>query len=254
MTYPRYSLAEWVPWQRTDPMGNITYWAGENQPAAVVLHIMAGYATTARAWAEAGHNGASWHFTIDREGQVMQHLDLSDAGWHAGISPEQGTSDPPVWPLWRGNDENVNRYTIGVEHEGFPGTQFTPEQQAASKALCEWLAQTLDIPYEINHFPPHAAIDVVNRVDDFNTPPLRDAHYGYLFYVAPGSQSPTEEEPVTQPTPTTPLATAAVNLGAELDAFNTALQQRFAITALAVGDYENVVKAYGVLKSAGLVA
>src|SRR6185312_12080424 len=73
MIYPRYPAAEWVPWQRTDPIGNITYWAGENQPAAVVLHIMAGYAATARAWAEAGHNGASWHFTIDREGQVMQH-------------------------------------------------------------------------------------------------------------------------------------------------------------------------------------
>lgn len=259
MTYPRYPGAAWVPWQKTDPIGNITYWAGENKPVAVVLHIMAGYATTAREWAQTGHVGASWHFTIGRDGSVMQHLELSDAGWHAGISPEQGTADPPVWPLWRGNGENVNRYTIGVEHEGFPGTQFTPAQAATSKALCQWLADVLDVPYEINHFPPHAAIDIVNRVNDFNTPPLRDDHYGYLFFGEPTTvpaAPDTTEDPVTQPTTTnssTPLATAAVNLGAELDAFNTALQQRFAINLVAFGDYENVVKAYAALKGVGLV-
>lgn len=251
-TYPHYPEAEWVPWKPTDANGDITFWAGENEPTAVVLHIMAGWAATAREWAGEGHNGASWHFTVDREGHVMQHLELTDAGWHAGISPDQTATHPPVWPLWRGDGINVNRYTVGVEHEGFPGTQFTPAQQAASKALCEWLAAQLEIPFDENYFPPHAAIDVVNRVDDFNTPPLRDAHYGYLFYEAPAT--PPEVSTVTQPTQSTPLATAAVNLGAELDAFNVALQQRFAIAGLAWGDYDAVLKAYAALKTAGLVS
>ena len=173
-----YEQAEWVPWKRYDDRGQITYWQGVNKPVAVVLHIMAGYASTARQWAGDGHYGASWHFTVSRKGNVMQHLELDDAGYQAGI-PD--SAPDPTWPLWRGHGENVNWYTIGIEHEGFPGEPFSPEQAAASKALCKWLAETLAIPFDRDHFPPHADIDVVNRVNDFNIPALREAHYAYLF-------------------------------------------------------------------------
>ena len=173
----RYPGAEWVPWRYTSPQGQ-TYWAGVCKPSAVVLHIMAGYATTARQWAGEAHYGASWHFTVAQDGTVMQHLELDDAGYQAGIP---STAPTPTWRLWRGHDQNVNWYTLGVEHEGFPGTPFTAEQAAASRDLCRWLASELAIPFDREHFPAHAEIDVVNRVNDFNTPELREAHYAYLF-------------------------------------------------------------------------
>lgn len=174
----RYPDGEWVPWRPQSPDGQPTYWPGVNKPIAVVLHIMVGWATTARQWATEGHYGASWHFTVARDGSVMQHLDLNDAGYQAGIP---STAPNPVWRLWRGHGENVNWYSLGIEHEGFPGEPFTDLQAAASKRLCQWLAGELGIPLDYDHFPPHAAIDVVNRVNDFNVPALRDAHYGYLF-------------------------------------------------------------------------
>lgn len=174
----RYPKAKWVPWKPTSPDGQPTYWKGVCKPEAVVLHIMAGYADTALNWAQVGHYGASWHFTVGRNGSVMQHLELNDAGYHAGIP---SSAPAPTWPLWRGVNENVNWYTIGIEHEGFPGASFTDAQAEASRELCRWLSQTLTIPLDREHFPPHADIDVVNRVNDFNTPALREEFYSFLL-------------------------------------------------------------------------
>lgn len=191
--YPR---AERVPWRETDDRGRPTFYKGRNKPAAVILHVMAGYASTARQWASAGHYGASWHFTVARDSSVMQHLDFEDGGYHAGITDVQARQFPPVWPLWKGLGQNVNTYSIGVEHEGFPGSPFTPEQQEASRELLRWLAGELGIPEPqadamvvgalgegdryLLHYPPHAAIDRVNRVNDFNYPRLRAAFYDWL--------------------------------------------------------------------------
>lgn len=134
--------------------------------------------SAARQWALTGHYGASWHFSVGRDGKVMQHLDFADGGYQAGIP---ATAPKPTWPLWRGHGQNVNTYTIGIEHEGFSGDGFTEAQRQASKKLCQWLAMELDIPYARVHFPPHADIDVVNRVNDFGPPAYREEHYRFMF-------------------------------------------------------------------------
>jgi len=177
----RYPAAEWVPWKAEDSLGRPTCYAGLNKPAAIVLHIMAGYASTARRWAVEGHFGASWHYTVARDGHVMQHLEHRDGGYHAGIAASQAAAAPPRWQLWRGPDDNVNHYTLGIEHEGFPGEPFPPAQAAASRGLCRWLSRELRIPLDRAHFPAHADIDIQNRPNDFNTPALREQFYAYLF-------------------------------------------------------------------------
>ncbi len=174
----RYPLARWVPWKYTSPTGQPTYFMGQNRPNAVVLHIMQGYASTAERWALSGYYGASWHFTVDRDGNIFQHLELTDGGYHAGIP---NTAPNPTWELWRGHGQNVNTYTVGVEHEGFSGTALSPAQAEASRSLCRWLAEVLGFPYERKHFPAHADIDLVNRPNDWNPPALREEHYQYMF-------------------------------------------------------------------------
>jgi hypothetical protein len=186
----RYPLARWVPWKYTSPTGQATYYKGANVPVAVVLHIMQGYSTTAERWALSGYYGASWHFTIDRDGNVLQHLELSDGGYHAGIPSSAPT---PTWSLWRGHGQNVNTYTVGIEHEGFSGTALSPAQSEASRNLCRWLAETLNFSYDREHFPPHADIDLVNRPNDFNPRELRDQHYAYMFSGA-GDLTPQQEK------------------------------------------------------------
>lgn len=176
----RYPHARHVPWKPADPGGRPTFYADRNQPVAVVLHVMQGYLSTARRWAETGHYGSSWHYSIGRDGTVLQHLDHADGGYHAGITAAKAQRYPPPWPLWRGPAVNVNTYTIGIEHEGFAGEPFTAAQATASRDLCRWLAARLQVPLDETHFPPHAAIDPRDRANDFNTPALRRAFYAFL--------------------------------------------------------------------------
>lgn len=186
---PNYPAAEQVPWGY-GPLP--TYYRAMNAPTAVVLHRQQGWASTARQWANDGHFGASWHFTVALGGHVMQHLRFTDGGYHAGI----GSSAPaPTWPLWQGHGLNVNHYTIGIEAEGFVGWDWPEAQLAALKALCRWLADVLAIPYDRVWFPPHADIDVINRVNDFDTPERRDSIvFPYLFGA---TQTPEEDLPMT---------------------------------------------------------
>lgn len=174
----RYPNAEWVPWLYNGGDGP-TYFKGMNKPIAAVLHIAQGYASTARQWAITGHYGASWHYTVCKDGTVLQHLDHEDGGYHAGIAVPPAPA--PTWSLWKGSGINVNWYTIGIEHEGFSGDGFTPLQREASAALCRWLSSELGFPYDREHFPPHADIDLINRANDFGPPAYREEHYQFMF-------------------------------------------------------------------------
>lgn len=167
-----------VPWKYVSPAGEATYFKGENRPVAVVLHRMQGWATTAHQWALSGHYGASWHYTVSLAGDIMQHLRHEDGGYHAGIGPNAKT---PTWPLWRGHGQNVNTYTIGIECEGFEGGDWPAAQLESLRWLCRKLSDELGIPYDREHFPAHAEIDVVNRVNDFDRPERRHIVYDYLF-------------------------------------------------------------------------
>ncbi len=177
----RYPAAIWAPWTYIGPTGLAAYYRGLNRPTAAVLHVMQGQMSTVLRWAAEGYPYGSWHFSIGRDGTVYQHLDFEDGGYHAGVLPTQAAIHPPTWALWRGPSVNVNHHTLGVENEGFAGEPFTKAQAASNRDLCRWLAAELVVPLDRDHFPPHAVIDVVNRVNDFNTPALREEHYRFLL-------------------------------------------------------------------------
>src|SRR5574343_435996 len=56
-----------------------------------------------------GYHGASWHYTVGRDGTILQHLGHTHGGYHAGI-PD--TAPSPTWTLWRGHGQNVNHYCV----------------------------------------------------------------------------------------------------------------------------------------------
>lgn len=197
----RYPAAEWVPWYYNPAAPG--FYKGENSPIAVVLHRAEGYEGTIRSWAASGYSYASWHFTVTDDGRVLQHLELEDGGYQAGLARTRasGRLNPdPTWPLWRGwNGGNINKYTVGIEHTGFSGNPFTSAQAAASKALCLWLALTLGFPVARDRFPAHAEIDALDRPLDFNTPELREPFYEYLL--AAGPPAPFVPKPGDKPIP-----------------------------------------------------
>lgn len=156
-----YPNAVPVPWRydSNDP----PYYKDQNVPIACIIHVMQGWASTATTWANTGYSGASWHFTVRRDGVIQQHLSFSDGGYHAGIA---STKPKPTWRLWRGYNQNVNRYTIGIEHEGFSGEEFPEAQLEASAKLVRWILDTIGQPIDRDHIAGHYEIDLVDRPND----------------------------------------------------------------------------------------
>lgn len=182
----RYPSAEWVPWKYSGDDGGYSFYLNQNQPIAAVLHRAQGYESTIRQWATIGYNGASWPFTVCTDGRVLQHLNLTDGGYHAGIAEyrdiaKRYSNPEPIWPLWKGWSTNVNHYTIGIEFVGFSGEPLTAAQMKSGRELCKWLAQNCGFKFDRDHFPPHADIALIDRANDFNTPELREEFYQYLF-------------------------------------------------------------------------
>jgi N-acetyl-anhydromuramyl-L-alanine amidase AmpD len=98
--------------------------ATRNDAAGVVCHSMAGSADGAMAVLGDSARRASWHFSVLRDGRVLQHFDSRAVAWHCGSR---------AW----------NARTIGIEHEGGfePADEpLTPPQLASSVALVRWLA------------------------------------------------------------------------------------------------------------------
>ena len=80
-------------------------------PAAVVSHVAQGYMTGLLGIAQQAAPGKSWHFSIGRDGTIVQHVSIWDPAWHAG------DVNAPTWRLH--NATNPNKRTVGIEHEGF---------------------------------------------------------------------------------------------------------------------------------------
>ena len=82
-------------------------------PKAVMSHVMQGYQSTMLLWAQDGlYQGKSAHFTIGRDGRIVQHVSIWDPAWHAGDVAN------PTWANYIPGS-NPNRSVIGIEHEGF---------------------------------------------------------------------------------------------------------------------------------------
>lgn len=84
---------------------DLTMW-----PKQVVSHVMQGFQTTMIGWARERPpvTDVAIHFTIGRNGRIVQHKEIWSPGRHVG------------WQDW-------NLHTVGIEHEGFsvnPGYSF----------------------------------------------------------------------------------------------------------------------------------
>lgn len=92
-----------------------------NRSEGVVLHSMEG-AYGGALTVLTGNSQASWHFSVLKDGRVIQHYPTDSACWHAG-------------------GPAANNKFIGIEHEGRVGEPLTPEQLASSVGLVRWIAQ-----------------------------------------------------------------------------------------------------------------
>ena len=136
------------------PMPSPNYWQGRSGFAVtyIVMHGTAGDAQPSLNWLTNPASTASVHYLVDRQGNVYQLVNESNAAWGNGI-PEQGSQ-------FLGGP-NPNLFTISIEHErNVDNTSpITPEQQSASTTL------VADIRRRHGNLPliPHTAISPHSR-------------------------------------------------------------------------------------------
>lgn len=136
------------------PTPNFTAGRKGRVPIAIVNHITAGNFPGCLSWMCNPQAQASAHYLVNRAGATYQLVKDEDTAWHAGIV------NRPNWALYDGT--NPNRYTLGIEHEGFDGTLTEPQYQATL-----WLHQQLiakwKLPVTTNNIIGHYRIGSVNR-------------------------------------------------------------------------------------------
>ncbi|MTI82762.1 MAG: N-acetylmuramoyl-L-alanine amidase [Firmicutes bacterium] len=123
-------------------------------PIAIVNHITGGNYPGCLSWMQNPAAQASAHYLVTRSGKILQLVKDEDAAWHAGRVNKAN------WPLYKGS--NPNRYTLGIEHEGFNG-DLTEVQYRATVWLQKKLIQKWDIPVGEDYIIGHYRIDSVDR-------------------------------------------------------------------------------------------
>ena len=97
-----------------------------------------------------------WHYTVrSGDGQVAQHVNPKNVGWHAGN--------------WY-----VNAHSIGIEHEGFAATGakwYTESMYESSATLVRYLAAKYDVPLDRAHVIGH------DQVPAIDTPHIPSMHW-----------------------------------------------------------------------------
>ena len=124
-------------------------------PIAIVNHITAGLMPGTLSWMRNPASKASAHYLVCRDGCIFQMVKDEDTAYHAGAV------NKPNWLLYNG--QNPNRYTIGIEHEGYPNEPLTEVQYQATLWLHKQLTAKWKIPIHKDTIIGHYRIDSVNR-------------------------------------------------------------------------------------------
>jgi Negative regulator of beta-lactamase expression len=123
-------------------------------PLAIVDHITSGVFPGCLSWLKNAQAQASAHYLVNRAGSIYQLVKDEDTAWHAGIV------NHPNWTLYDGT--NPNRYTLGIEHEGFDGS-LTENQYQATLWLHQQLVAKWKLLVTTNNIIGHYRIDSVTR-------------------------------------------------------------------------------------------
>lgn len=127
---------------------NKTKGRGGYKPQAIVVHIMEGTLRGTDAWFANPDSRVSAHYGVGKDGAVHQYVLDADQAWHAGRVYK---------PSWAGVHKGVspNRYTVGIEHEGY-ATDVWPEAMLnASAALIREVCARWSIPIDRAHIVGH---------------------------------------------------------------------------------------------------
>lgn len=131
--------------QRPASASNFTVGRYGAAPDRIVVHIAAGSLAGTAAWFANPEAQVSAHYTVGADGRVLQHVRETDTAWHAG-------------------DFEVNKRSIGIEHEGFHGPNGawwspTEAQLQASAELAAAICRRWSIMPDRFGIVPHSQVN-----------------------------------------------------------------------------------------------
>ena len=109
--HPRATVEEGPGWKRN---------AGPRRGKGAVVHSAEGSRQGALDVLR-GAREASWHFTVCKSGELLQHYARDVQAWHAGAK--------------------ANPFYVGIECEGVAGEALTPAQVGTVGEVLRWLEQ-----------------------------------------------------------------------------------------------------------------
>lgn len=127
---------------------------------AIVNHITACGKQACIDWFTTSNNKeSSAHYLVCKDGSIYQFVTDNMKSWHGGIV--KNPSSRLVLSDMIGI--NPNAYTIGIEHEGQSGDQFTKLQYQSTLELHKQLIQKYGIIIDREHIIGHYQIDNIDR-------------------------------------------------------------------------------------------
>lgn len=124
------------------PLTSNSYWLGHYDRASIVNHIMQGYIPGSEARFNDPKEEVSAHFGVGLDGRVVQWVSMDNSAWGNGIL-EPGWNVLLPW-LFEAVQKNIpiNKRTISIEHEGFPGNTMPEAQYQATLDLQSFILRT----------------------------------------------------------------------------------------------------------------
>ena len=144
------------------PQGNYTKGRAGYKPKAIVIHIMQGTLRGTDGWF-GGQNlksgiASSTHSGVGKNGDISDYVNTDDTAYHAGRVAQ---------PIWAGMEKtawgsfvNPNKYTLGIECEGFRGDIWTEALMTSLCVLVKEYSDKYNIPITRANIIGHSEITI----------------------------------------------------------------------------------------------
>jgi len=124
----------------------------------IVIHIMQGTLQGTDSHFKKAGTFVSSHCGIGKNGMIHEYVDSFNMAYHAG------RNNKPTWSrikknIW-GGIVNANRYTYGIECEGYRGDRWTEPQMQQLTARVEDILNGSGLPYTRDRIISHNEIAI----------------------------------------------------------------------------------------------
>lgn len=123
------------------------------KPDMICNHITQGRMPGCLSWLRNPASQASANFLIARNGTIYELVDIRDAAWCNGTTPQPNKryyNGRSLLSTVRERNTNANYYTVSIEHEGMSGEPLTEEQYQSSLWLHKHITIEVKTLYDVD--------------------------------------------------------------------------------------------------------